>query len=123
MMKSGLSQNEKLKALRIVIDNVDFDTLNEILRKVVPFKKKLKEFVDAEIEPPSAYDVADLMEKIEEPLNFYAFQAYCTQKDYKENKNVRVGRYWDPLTSLRVVTRHVGQLRPIMEAKLKNTLS
>ena len=62
MMKSGLCQNEKLKALRIVIDNVVFDTANEVLRKVVPFEKKLKEFVGAGIEPPSAYGAADLMD-------------------------------------------------------------
>ena len=50
MMKSGLGQNEKLKAdqnkkllaLRIVIDHVDENTLNETLRTVVAFESNCK---------------------------------------------------------------------------------
>ena len=41
MMKSGLSQNEKLKALRIVIDNVDENTLNSKLSEIAHIEKQI----------------------------------------------------------------------------------
>ena len=83
MMKSGLSQNEKLKALRIVIDNVDENTLNETLRTVVPFEKQLKDFVDAGIEQPREYRADELMEYISEPISDHVLQEHYTRKTYK----------------------------------------
>ena len=78
MMKSGLSQNEKLTALRFVIDNYDENTLNEILCKNVPFDKKLKDFVDAGIVPPSKYGADELMEEIAEPISDHVLQEHNT---------------------------------------------
>ena len=79
MMKSGLGRNEKLKsdqnetlkALRIVIGNVDESTLNETLRTVVVFEKQLQDFKDWGLKPPTGAD--EWMECIYEPISDHTF--------------------------------------------------
>ena len=129
-MKSGLGQNETLKALRIVIDNVDGNTLNENLRQVVAFEKQLKYFKDWKLKPPHGVD--EWMEKNSEPISDHELQEHYTRSTYKMGKyrngkidyketGVRTGTFWDPLLSLRRVARHVGyrQRWSIMEAVYK----
>ena len=105
--KAESRPNEKLKALRIVIANVDENTLNETLRTVVAFEEQLQDFRDWGLNPPTGDD--EWMECISEPISDHTLQKH----------------YNDPPLSLRVVARHVGnrQRRSIMEAVFKKTLS
>ena len=112
MMKSGLGQNEKLKALRIVIDNVNENKLNETLRKVVAFDKQIKDFMGWELVPPDGVD--ELMEYISEPISVQKLQEH---KD-KDRSGRWMDPFMDPFLSLRLVAHHVcsRQRRSIMEA-------
>ena len=70
MMKSGLSQNEKLTALRHVIDNYDKNIMNITTQKNAALEKKFKDFEDWGLEKP---DNVDWLMKLSKPIiyNYY----------------------------------------------------
>ena len=51
-MKSGLSQNEKNKPRRIVIDHYDYTKLNKMLHNIAPIEKQIKYFEQSGITVP-----------------------------------------------------------------------
>ena len=53
MMKSGLSQNEKLTALRHVIENIDQKTLSNILSETDHIDSQLNFFKQSGVDLPS----------------------------------------------------------------------
>ena len=65
-MKSGLNQNEKLKALRIVIDNYDEGEVNRITQRNAVNENKLKDFKDWGLEPPDKAD--SWMKRLSKPM-------------------------------------------------------
>jgi hypothetical protein len=52
MMKSGLSQNEKLEALRHVIENIDQKTLSNVLSKKDHIDSQINFFKQSGVDPP-----------------------------------------------------------------------
>ena len=114
MMKSGLSQNEKLTALRFVINNIDEKTLNAPwVLDVVAFEKDLKLFVDAGIKAPYNFKTRQTIEVILGPISDHVL--------HREYRAIILREGEDPLSSLRAVTHHVGQHRAIMEAEFKSS--
>ena len=95
MMKSGLGQNEKLKALRIVIHNHDEGEINRITQLNAAIEKKLKDFKDWGLEPPDKVD--SWMKDLSKPI--------ISEEARSSYKRL------DCVLSLRVASRYSGAQR------------
>ena len=93
-MKSGLSQNEKLAALRIVIDNVNENTLNSKLSEIAHIEKQINFFEQSGLE--TSWDVRM-------PPKRHRFNDYHT----------------DHLQGLRWSVCYTGHIKPIRKTEFK----
>ena len=100
MMKSGLSQNEKLKALRIFIENHDEGEINRKVKLCAVVEKQLQDFKDWGLNAPDRINV--LMKRISKPI----FSEYTPF-------------FYSDCAELRVAVRHNGAERLIIEAGFK----
>jgi hypothetical protein len=95
MMKSGLSQNEKLSALRIVIDNVNENTLNSKLSEIAHIKRQIEFFEQSDLKTPCPCE------------------RERAKYRYRSN-NV----YSAPMDAMRFAVCYTGNPKPIRDAKL-----